>query len=161
MKLLVSLAASLLLATPVAAQQLVVGLGYADFNDREATDTTELNVEYHFAPFHEVGRWSFAGATVVTLDEEGDAFVGAGVSGVYDFNQHWFAEVSFMPGAYVDGDSRNDLGNTLEFRSLLAVGRRVSEGAAFSLAVQHKSNGGLGDHNPGVNTLSLRYHHFF
>lgn len=161
MKLLAPIAAAILIATPVASQQLVVGLGYADFSDGAGNDTVELDIEYHFDPFRDFGRWTLTAGGVLTVDQEGDAFLGAGISSVYDFNEKWFAEFSFMPGLYTDGDRRNDLGNTLEFRSLLAVGRKVTDTAAISLALQHKSNGGLGDDNPGVNTLSLRYHYNF
>ena len=161
MKLLVPFITALLLAAPVSAQQLIVGLGYADFSDGSAEDNTELNIEYHFAPFRDVNRWSFAGGAVLAIDEEGDAFIGGGIASVYDFNDTWFAELSFMPGFYTDGDIRNDLGNALEFRSQIAVGYKFAQGSAVSLGLQHKSNGGLGDDNPGVNTLSLRYHHFF
>lgn len=161
MKFLVSTVTAALLTTQVSAQQFIVGLGYADFADGGAIDNVELNLEYHHTPFRVIGKWTLAAGGVVTIDREGDAFIGAGLSGAYRFDEVWFAEFSFMPGLYADGNRRNALGNTLEFRTLIAIGRELTERTALSLALQHKSNGGLSDSNPGVNTVSLRYHYKF
>ena len=100
MKLLAPIAAAILIATPVASQQLVVGLGYADFSDGAGNDTVELDIEYHFDPFRDFGRWTLTAGGVLTVDQEGDAFLGAGISSVYDFNEKWFRPRSFGTGSH-------------------------------------------------------------
>ena len=57
-----------------------------------------------------------------------------------------------MPGAYAHGGG-HDLGLPLEFRSRIGLSRRVAERWRLGLAFEHKSNGGVGDDNPGVETV--------
>ena len=65
---------------------------------------------------------------------------------------------SVMPGAYFESSPGNDLGSTFEIRTVLAVGKRFANGKAVSLAFSHKSNASTADENPGVNSLTLRWH---
>ena len=66
-----------------------------------------------------------------------------------------------MPGAFFEGESRNDLGSEFEIRSLIGVGYRLDNGDSISLAVTHKSNASTSSFNPGVNAVLLRYHRSF
>jgi hypothetical protein len=66
-----------------------------------------------------------------------------------------------MPGLYSENGAATALGHTIEFRSVLAVGYEISKTTSISLAIDHRSNGGLSDFNPGSNGLSLRFHHKF
>jgi lipid A 3-O-deacylase len=61
---------------------------------------------------------------------------------------------SFAPGYYNMGSGK-DLGYALEFRSGLEAAWRFSNGARLGVEINHISNGGLGDHNPGANSLLL------
>lgn len=136
------------------AGDFVVGVGPTDF-DNEDVFFGEL--EYHFDPL-----WQIAGADVSisgTLigSDNGDFFIGVGVSAVRPFSNNWFVEASITPGYYDSGDAATDLGNDLEFRSLIGIGRTLSNGVGVSLAVSHISNARLGGFNPGVNALTLRF----
>jgi len=141
-------------SSAAAAGDFVLGVGPTDFDDE---DVFFGEIEYHFDPL-----WQVAGADVSisgTLigSDNGDFFIGAGVSAVRPFSNNWFIEASFTPGYYDNGDAATDLGNDLEFRSLIGVGRTLSSGVGVSLAVSHISNASLGDSNPGVNALTLRF----
>jgi lipid A 3-O-deacylase len=61
---------------------------------------------------------------------------------------------SFAPG-YFNKGSGKDLGYPLEFRSGLEVGWRFSNGTRLGVELNHISNGGLADRNPGANSLML------
>lgn len=63
-----------------------------------------------------------------------------------------------MPGYYRAGDDDHDLGYDLNFRSQLALGYRIDDDWAVSLAAMHISNADLGDDNPGANFGMLRLH---
>ncbi|MFW8633738.1 acyloxyacyl hydrolase [Cribrihabitans pelagius] len=145
-------------SAPVMAQEVVLGLGYSDFSRDGAEDSALASVEYMHQPFHEGRILSARVGAALEVQETGDVFFGAGVSGVWDLRQDWFVEASVMPGVYAESVDLNDLGSTFEIRSQLAVGKRFLNGRALSLALSHKSNASTGDSNPGVNTLSLRYH---
>ncbi|MEP2534216.1 acyloxyacyl hydrolase [Shimia sp.] len=149
------------LANPASAQEIILGLGYSDFSLGSASDATVVEIEYHHKPFHHIGRLSFEWGAVLSTDTEGNNFIGAGLVNKYAVTDAWFVELSLMPGAYFEGSSLNDLGNTLEFRSVLGLGYRWNEKSAMSLAFQHKSNAGISTTNPGVNSVLVRYHRSF
>ena len=82
------------------------------------------------------------------------------------------AELTFGLGgvSYPDGDRSakqvelelrsdpfaTDLGNTLEFRTAMDIGRELSNGSRISLGISHISNAGIDDINPGMDAISLR-----
>ncbi|MEI4485552.1 acyloxyacyl hydrolase [Frigidibacter sp. MR17.14] len=151
-------AASLAVATVLAAghaqaADVVIGLGALDYKNEEAT---VLSFELHSAPMWQLGAVQFGLGLGAFYSDEDSAFAGAGVTMMIPMGQSWFIEGSFMPGFYNDGGYSTDLGDELEFRTVLGVGYRIGQGAV-SLAASHVSNADLADENPGVNGLSLRY----
>lgn len=154
------LAAALSAATTLsaAAQEVTLGLGYSDYHRESAENGALFAVEYLHTPFYESGRLSARWGGALQVVETGDVFAGIGISGVYDMNNNWFIETSVMPGAYHESSPENDLGSAFEIRSMLAVGKRFGNGQAVSLGLSHKSNASTADENPGVNSLTLRWH---
>lgn len=155
---LMATALTAIMALPAAAQEVTLGLGYSDYHRETAENGALLAVEYLHKPFYEKGRLSARFGGTLQMVETGDAFVGVGISGVYDLNNSWFVETSVMPGAYHESSPENDLGSAFEIRSLLALGKRFGNGQAVSLGLSHKSNASTADENPGVNSLTLRWH---
>ncbi|WP_264212356.1 acyloxyacyl hydrolase [Leisingera thetidis] len=151
-------ALSTAMALPAAAQEVALGLGYADYHRQTAEDGAMFAVDYMHAPFHQKGRLSARFGAALEVQETGDVFAGVGISAVIDLNNDWFIENSVMPGAYHESSAGNDLGSAFEIRTLLAVGKRFRNGKAVSLAFSHKSNASTADENPGVNALALRWH---
>ncbi|UWQ29393.1 acyloxyacyl hydrolase [Leisingera sp. M523] len=145
-------------AMPAAAQEVTLGLGYSNYSRAGSEDSALFAAEYLHAPFHEGRLLSTRFGAVLEVQETGDVFAGVGISGVVDLKNNWFIETSVMPGAYHESSLGNDLGSTFEIRSLLAVGKRFHNGKAVSLALSHKSNASTADQNPGVNSLTLRWH---
>ncbi len=146
---------------PAAAGDLVLGLGYSDFNEPAAMNSAILELEVHSRP-----RWHFAGAdwsiaAAIVAHSEGDLFIGGGPAAVWPLRDRWFVEASVMPGLFRDSGDGNDLGSTFEIRSLLGVGRRISDTLSLSLALTHKSNASTAERNPGVNAVSLRLRRSF
>ena len=144
---------TLLMTSAAVASDFVFGLGVTDFDD-DGQFAAEL--EFHSDPV-----WQVAGADVsvlgaVVATDNGDLFIGAGVSAVRPLSNGWYLEGSFAPGYYDNSDPATDLGNDLEFRTLIGLGRTLSNGARVSVAVSHISNAGIGESNPGVNLLTLR-----
>ena len=143
---------------PASAQEWIFGLGYSNFSRAGSVDSAQVAVEYQHTPFFENGRFSAGAAGVLSVQTEGDVFVGAGITGKFRFDNSWFIETSVMPGAFFESQPANDLGSTFEIRSLLGVGYEFSESRAMSLAILHKSNASTATINPGVNTVLLRWH---
>ncbi len=59
-------------------------------------------------------------------------------------------------GAYSQGDSK-DLGSWFEFRETLEVSYAFESGHRIGASLSHLSNAGLGDKNPGTETVQLVY----
>lgn len=71
-------------------------------------------------------------------------------------NSGFYFTPGIAAGAYSHGDSK-DLGYGLEFRSTAEVTYRMDSGQRVGVALSHLSNAGLGDKNPGVETLQAVY----
>jgi len=139
------------------AQELVLAVGAKQFNGQD-TEHATLTAAYRFRPFIERRVWSLAFGASASVSGRGDAFIGAGLWTRWQWNSGWFIDTSIMPGLYKEGTARNDLGSTLNFRSLIAAGYRFDTGKAVSASISHTSNAGLGNINPGENTFTIRYH---
>lgn len=140
-------------ASTASAGDFVIGVGAADFSQ---TSVPTIELEYHSDPV-----WRFAGADIsvsgtIVADDNSDVFVGLGLSALRPLRNDWFVEASFTPGYFRNSDPATDLGNDLEFRTLIGLGRKLSNGKRVSLGLSHKSNAGIGNSNPGVNALTLR-----
>lgn len=158
MKYFLTTTALLAFASTAQAQSVVFGAGYADYSDSQSTDQAIFSLEYQHRPFHEAARFSAGLGAAVSIDEDGDTHIGAGVIGVYSFADRWFVEGSVMPGYYDESNDLNDLGGSFQIRSLLGLGYTLNNGNKVSVAVTHKSNASTQEDNPGVNALLLRYH---
>ncbi len=145
-----------MILSPAQAADWVIGGGYSDFSGDRAEDAVALTLEVHGAPRWALGAVGVGFGGAFMIDDIGDAWVGVGLSGLAALGDRWFVEASVMPGIYAEGQDRNDLGDTVEFRSLIGLGYVLDRDTRVSVAFDHRSNAGLGDDNPGENTVSLR-----
>ena len=155
---LAPLALLVCLASPAAARDIVLSLGYGEFSAEGDREVRMLGIEAHTDR-----RGNFPGArwglgVAGAFDDAGAVWIGLGPAAEWDLGRGWFVEASVMPGYYNGGSGGIDLGSELEIRSLLGVGRQIGAHSALSLALSHKSNANIGDINPGMNSLSLRLH---
>ncbi len=155
------LAAFLAATGSAMAGDWVIGLGKSHFNGSSGDRSTILSLELHSDPFFTKGRLSASYMGVITAHSSGDMFAGVGLSALYELNGNWFLEGSVAPGLFAESGAIHDLGSAFEIRSLLGVGYALGSGDRISLALTHKSNAGTASHNPGVNSVLLRYRHSF
>ena len=86
-------------------------------------------------------------------------WVGAGISMEYVFETNpYYVEASVLGGWYTDG-SDLDLDYDLEIRSQIMAGYIFDNGYDVAVGIAHKSNAGLGDDNPGAETVYIRLGH--
>jgi hypothetical protein len=75
-------------------------------------------------------------------------------------NDEWFVQLGFSP-TLLSGSTINDrdLGGNFHFTSSASLGAVFGERRAlsFALRIQHTSNGGINDTNPGINMLGLNF----
>lgn len=155
----IPLCAALFLAPLAAqAQEVVLGVGFADFSTHNAKDSALFSMDYNFRPFYSNGRFDLGWGGALEIDTEGDAFAGVGLVARQGLGERWFLSASVLPGAYFHATTPTDLGSIFEVRSLLGIGYDLTDTSSLSLAISHKSNASTADQNPGVNALSLRWH---
>ena len=93
----------------------------------------------------------------LSVTDEGSTWIGLGVKTMWEIgNDGFFVEGSVMPGYYWAG-AGPDLGGGLQFRSALGGGFEFANGSTLALLYDHRSNAGLDDLNPGLETIGIRY----
>ncbi len=130
---------------------LSVSAGVTDFGKDH--ETVEVGLEHRFATDWCLGLGPHVGA-FVTADES--FFVYAGTDKRINLGRHWFIESGTSVGFYEAGDGK-DIGGEFEFRTGIAVGRRLRDGSRVSFGFFHMSNSSYYRRNPGMNSLLLRW----
>lgn len=144
------LAAGLILSqSNAAAGDLTMALGSFDVDKK---GTAMGQVEYRFST-----DWSgFRPQAGLFATADSGAYVYAGIGYPFSINEKWSLLPSLSGGYYSNGAGK-DLGYDIEFYSQLRLEYRLSPGAGIGLGVGHISNSGIGDKNPGAETVYLSY----
>ncbi len=146
------------ITSQVVADEYVIGLGQDDVLNATDTQSVAFVIEYHANPFFSGDISDYSLAVAGQVDGDSDVWLGIGVYALWSVrDSNWFFDGSFMPGYYGRGSDGTPLGGNIQFRSLVGVGYKISNTQRVSLAIDHKSNAGLEDKNPGSETLVLRY----
>jgi hypothetical protein len=135
---------------PDTRPRLELSLGVLEAFD--GSRPTAAGVEYRWRP---LGGWSLAPGAGLLAGSDGSRYAWADLSRRFALGRAWFATVAFGAGYFHDG-SVVQLGHEVNFRSGLEIGRALDDRWRLGLAIDHLSNGGLGDHNPGTEIVSLR-----
>ncbi|HYQ72384.1 MAG TPA: acyloxyacyl hydrolase [Gammaproteobacteria bacterium] len=90
------------------------------------------------------------------VSEDSVAYVYTGLGYPFSLSEKWSIVPSVSAGYYNDGTGK-DLGNSLEFYSQLRLEYQPASNGRIGLGYGHISNAGLGDDNPGAETLYLSY----
>ena len=97
----------------------------------------------------------------LSVTDEGSVFVGAGLRWERDlFDWPAFVALEAIPGAYFVGGGE-DLGSVFEVRSGIELGLIVNDQTRVSIITDHRSNAGIGDRNPGLESIAIRYQRRF
>lgn len=130
---------------------LSVSAGVIDFGKDQ--ETAEVGVEHRFRTDWCLGFGPNIGAFVTA---DGSFYAYAGADQRINIGRFWFIDSITSIGFYEAGDGK-DIGGALEFRSGIAVGRRLRNGSRVSFGFFHLSNSSYYRRNPGVNSLLLRW----
>ncbi|GGG87717.1 hypothetical protein GCM10011415_42890 [Salipiger pallidus] len=119
---------------------------------RRADEGAEIYLRYDLAR----GVGPFGQAVGLSLGEESGAWVGYGLTWDMPFGKSpFYTELHAMPGLYAAGDSF-DLGGPVEFRSGIEFGYEARNGWRYALSYDHRSNAGIYDENPGIETVQFK-----
>ena len=156
-KLLKIITISCAMATSATAGDFVLGVGVGHVADEGSSGPATLTLEYHSDPLFERGRLSAGWSVVAQVNEDNDLFIGGGAAAEYALSERWFFEASLMPGYFGKGSGSTDLGGNIQFRTVVGLGYNLTETSAISIAIDHKSNAGIEDVNPGTEALKIRF----
>ena len=115
-------------------------------------EAAEARIEYRAAQKF----WLFKpfGGLMATSDGSAHAFAGLLVD--IDLPSNFVLTPSFAPGLYHEGGGK-DLGHVIEFRSQIELSYRFQNRSRLGLSINHLSNMGLSDANPGVESIAVTY----
>lgn len=98
---------------------------------------------------------------LISTSQESRIFTSLGpVWQIPTWTDSWFVRIGFSPTVIAgSGFNGRDMGGNIHFTSSAEVGVHLGERRSFtaSLRVQHISNGGLSNNNPGMDMLGLNF----
>lgn len=129
-----------------------ISLSAGEVLERRAETAPEIYLRYDLPR----KRGPFGEAMGLSVGENGETWIGFGQTYTMNFGSSpLYAELHAMPGLYFDNGGF-DLGGPVAFRSGVEVGLEMNSGWRMSLSYDHRSNAGLYDHNPGIETVAFR-----
>ncbi len=145
---------NVLFSDSITGPRYYLGFGADNVSSSQGFDPTPYGmIEFASAVQDEVtGLRTRAGAEVSGVGVWGGA--GFSIEHVFE-NSPYYVEASILAGLYTDAGDL-DLGVAVEFRSQIMVGYHFQNGYDLAFGLTHKSNAGLGESNPGAETLYLR-----
>lgn len=150
---LVALALLGAMAWPGAAAraQSVAAASLGVFGVRGQDEPTAMfELEYRFAP----RRWQMRPVVGGAATTDGGSYLRVGAGRDFELADRWEAHLGFGVSSYFSGSGKR-LGSGLEFRSALDLTYRLRKDLSLGFTLAHLSNAGLGDFNPGVETLAF------
>tara|TARA_B100000427_G_scaffold105134_1_gene87168 strand:- start:114 stop:635 length:522 start_codon:yes stop_codon:yes gene_type:complete len=121
------------------------------FRNRE--EDLELRLDYRFGNKF----WIFKPFLTSAYVTNNSSFIGAGVLVDIYLGRRFVLTPQFSPTWWRGKTSNLDLGHALEFRSRLELAYRLDDRSRIGISIDHSSNAGLGDGNPGVESVMLNY----
>ena len=120
---------------------------------RDNQQSFQYGLEYRFA------EWSYGVRPMVGAfgTADGAAYGYAGLNwDVAIIPDQLYIIPNFAAGAYRNGGGK-DLGGTVEFRSGIELSYQFENQHQLGIALNHLSNAGIYDHNPGEESIFVTY----
>ncbi|SFR09298.1 acyloxyacyl hydrolase [Poseidonocella sedimentorum] len=127
-------------------------LSYGEVVERRADRQSEIYMRYQLPQL----RGPFGLAAGLSAAEDGEVWLGGGITYTSQFaRDRGYFQMHLMPGLYAE-NTGFDLGGPLEFRSGIEIGYQTESGLRYGIGYDHRSNAGLFDQNPGIETVQIR-----
>ncbi len=119
-------------------------------------DDDEVAGEFRLEYRSDLKLWIFKPFVGVMATTDAAFYGYGGVLVDIYLGKRFVATPSFAVGYYEEGDGL-DLGSAAEFRSQIEIAYRFDDRSRLGLSFSHMSNAGIGDDNPGSESLMLTY----
>jgi hypothetical protein len=120
---------------------------------QEDKTSFEGRIEYHGREFYSFLK----PLTGVMANTDGAIYLFTGVLTDIPITGFFYISPSFAPGIYFNQYSK-DLHFLLEFRSQIELAFKFDSDIKVGLSFNHISNAGLGNKNPGVESVAITYY---
>jgi lipid A 3-O-deacylase len=140
-------------ATPAFADDpdfLAVSAGIHHFNDNRIT--AEGRIEYR----SDIDLFVFRPFSGFTMTNDRAMYGYGGLFMDLFFGRRLVLQPSFAVGAYAKGNGL-DLGHWIQVRTQLELAWRFDDRSRLGFSLNHISNAGIGDTNPGIESVGLTY----
>lgn len=157
-------------ATILFCQTCAFGATFVSPNTRVSAASDKFDGVVQIAAAFEVEQWRILRShhMEVTI---GPIFSPRGNAAFVSIGPVWrtpllrnrfFADVGVAPTLFsTSRHGEQDLGGHFHFTSFVSLGLRLGRSSALSLRIQHTSNGGIRDTNPGMDMLGLEFSYNF
>ena len=146
-------------AAPAAAQDSVLKVERLSFGlgayDVLAQDDQAVNLRVDARLAHKL-FWKFQPFAGLEATTDGSIWGGAGIFADFYISPQIVFTPSTAIGLYAK-NSGKDLGGPVEFRTALELAYENKRGDRFGIGIDHKSNAGIHDKNPGTESVFLTY----
>lgn len=146
-------------AAPASAADLVDGFGLSAgvFNVLNSDSAAEAGFELRLRTLFEGTSerpWVLRPAVGAMATTDGTLYGYAGFRLEIPLGERWVLIPQTAAGVYDRGDGK-ELGGSIQFRSGLELGFRLTEAHSLGAVFYHLSNAGLEERNPGSESLAL------
>jgi lipid A 3-O-deacylase len=130
---------------------LSFGAGAFDFRHSDSI-AAQGEIQYR----SDLKLWIFNPMAGFAATTDGAFYAYAGISLDIFLGKRLVIRPSFAPGFFEEGSGK-DLGHHIEFRSAVEIAYRFDDRSRLGLEFYHRSNAGIGEKNPGEESLMLTY----
>ena len=142
----------------VVADEWVIGLGGYDLLDRFNREALAVLVEYHSDPFRQLSWADASWLAVMQADASGNLLAGAGVHLTSPFwREPFFWEASLAGVSFWEGTDTIKPAEDFLVRTSIGAGVYGKNGRKVSITLDHLLDSNLQNHNPGTETIIVRY----
>jgi lipid A 3-O-deacylase len=137
------------------AQHPEVAFSVGNFEVFESSNrATEIGAEYRFRPAKSL--FNIVPAVGLSANSDGGYWAHAGIRYDISLSDKWLFTPQLAAVGYENGGGKN-LGSGFLFRSGIELGYKLNANNKIALTLYHLSNGGLGNRNPGAESLIFSY----
>ena len=147
-----TLLASIALPSRAGAEPSLLTFGAGAFDINDDYTAAAFNLEWR----GEHLLWTVRPLVGAAVTTDAGLYAYAGLALDIHIGDSLVITPNFAPALYEKGDGK-DLGNWFQFRSGIEVAWVFWDRSRLGVALHHLSHAGLGDDNPGTETLMLNY----
>ena len=123
--------------------------------DRWRGSGAAFAIEVRSRPLAALGPVGFGFGGAAEIDDSGDAWAGLGPVAYLPLDENWRLDASVMAGIYTFDAAATTSACRSSSAPASASAAALAARWRAGLALEHKSNAGAGDRNPGIETLFL------